>query len=226
MEITYLGHSCFILAINGFEILFDPFISPTRLASDIDISKFESDFAPLSPGLSEHIAATELVYKNSTAQSVWGYELTNSFENKDLDTEHEMNLGGSRKFPSGKMEIANVVPSDYLSYKSSEENPTAVGFQAIENSFYRAGATALYEDKKDVEDYFSIDFTILPTGKKFTMGIEDTVIAADDANTNRIAVMHYNTFPYIKPDHQRARKVVSHRRKGLLLMQIGEKANI
>lgn len=38
MQITYFGHSCFLVDIGGYKILFDPFISQNELAKDIDIT--------------------------------------------------------------------------------------------------------------------------------------------------------------------------------------------
>jgi len=36
MKITYYGHSCFNVTVNGKKILFDPFITGNELASKID----------------------------------------------------------------------------------------------------------------------------------------------------------------------------------------------
>ena len=37
MKVNYLGHSTFLLTIDGVKVLIDPFISPNELAKNIDI---------------------------------------------------------------------------------------------------------------------------------------------------------------------------------------------
>ena len=55
MKITYYGHSCFEVVVNGKKLLFDPFISHNPLAKHIDISSIKPDFVLVSHGHSDHI---------------------------------------------------------------------------------------------------------------------------------------------------------------------------
>mgnify|MGYP006153643113 CR=1 FL=1 len=41
MKVNYLGHSTFLLTIDGVKVLIDPFISPNELAKNIDIQQIE-----------------------------------------------------------------------------------------------------------------------------------------------------------------------------------------
>jgi L-ascorbate metabolism protein UlaG (beta-lactamase superfamily) len=44
IDITYYGHSAFLVKIQDIKIVFDPFISPNPRASQIDISTIEADY--------------------------------------------------------------------------------------------------------------------------------------------------------------------------------------
>ena len=56
MLITYYGHSCFLIEINGKKLLFDPFITPNPLAKSIDVLKIKADFILVSHGHNDHTA--------------------------------------------------------------------------------------------------------------------------------------------------------------------------
>jgi L-ascorbate metabolism protein UlaG (beta-lactamase superfamily) len=58
MQVTYLGHFCFLVEVNGLKLLFDPFISGNPLAKNIDIQKIKADFIILSHGHADHCADT------------------------------------------------------------------------------------------------------------------------------------------------------------------------
>jgi len=50
MKLTYYRHSCFEVEIEGSKLLFDPFITPNKLAKDIDIKSINPDYILISHG--------------------------------------------------------------------------------------------------------------------------------------------------------------------------------
>ena len=44
MKVTYLGHACVNIDIDGTFFLVDPFISPNPLAKHIDINSIKADY--------------------------------------------------------------------------------------------------------------------------------------------------------------------------------------
>ena len=50
MNITYYGHSCFGVEVNGKHLLFDPFISSNELATNIDVNTVKADYIMVSHG--------------------------------------------------------------------------------------------------------------------------------------------------------------------------------
>ena len=58
MNITYYGHSCFNVAVNSKNLLFDPFIKSNELAKHVDLNKVEADYILISHGHFDHIGVS------------------------------------------------------------------------------------------------------------------------------------------------------------------------
>lgn len=63
MNITYYGHSCFLIDLNGTKLLFDPFITPNPIAGNVDVNSIEADFILISHGHEDHVADVESIAK-------------------------------------------------------------------------------------------------------------------------------------------------------------------
>ena len=61
IELKYFGHSTFLVDLGDKTILFDPFISPNPLASDIEIDKITTDFVLISHGHEDHVFDVERI---------------------------------------------------------------------------------------------------------------------------------------------------------------------
>jgi L-ascorbate metabolism protein UlaG (beta-lactamase superfamily) len=94
--------------------------------------------------------------------------------------------------------------------------------QNSEGTFYYSGDTALTMDMKLIGEQFNLDIALLPLGDNFTMGIDDAVIAADFIKCNNILGVHYDTFGFIKIDHDAAKATFAKAGKKLTLLGIGE----
>ncbi|WP_040497492.1 metal-dependent hydrolase [Fulvivirga imtechensis] len=226
MEVTYYGHSCFQVVIAGKKLLFDPFITPNELAKGIDINNIKVDFILLSHGHQDHVADVETVYRNSKAQIVSTFEVVSWFSEKGLENGHAMNHGGSWDFDFGRVKMVNAVHSSSMPDGSYGGNPAGFVIQSGEDTFYYSGDTALHFDMKLLEEEFNIDFAFLPIGSNFTMGVEDANRAADFIGTKKVIGMHYDTFPPIKIDHEKAVATFKEHDRELILMGIGETINL
>ncbi len=58
------------------------------------------------------------------------------------------------------------------------------------------------------------------------MDIHDAIKAADFVKTDKIIGMHYDTFGYIKVDHEAIKAAAKQAGKQLHILKIGEKTNI
>jgi len=221
MNITYYGHSCFGVEVNGKNLLFDPFITQNELAKKIDIGKIKADFILISHGHFDHIADALVIAKRTGAKVVGGYEVTEWLGKQGIENRHPMNTGGKWKFDFGNVKCVNAVHSSTLPDGSNGGNPMGFIIESSEGSFYYSGDTALTYDMKLIGDYRKIDFAFLCIGDNFTMSVDNAIIASEFIKCPKVIGMHYDTFGYIKIDHQEAKNKFSQAGKELTLMEIG-----
>lgn len=222
MKFTYYGHSCFALEIKGKHLLFDPFITPNELASSIDITSIPADYIFISHGHEDHLADAQAIAQRTGAQLISNFEIVTWFNKKGLQNTIPMNHGGTLSLDFGKIKYVNAIHSSTLPDGSSGGNPGGFVLETEEGSTYYSGDTALTLDMKLIGDSYDIDFAILCIGDHFTMGCHDAIRAADFVNTEKVIGVHYDTFPPIKLDKEKASDTFHAAGKELLLPAIGE----
>ena len=222
MQLTFYGHSCFSITINGKKLLFDPFITQNQLASAININDIEADYILLSHGHSDHVADVEAIAKRTNATIIAAYEVAMWFAAKGIEKYHPMNIGGKKTFDFGTIKVVNAIHSSSLPDGSYGGNPLGFIILNEESNFYYAGDTALTLDMQLIPMFAQIDFAILPIGDNFTMGIVDAIQAAKMVQTKMVIGVHYDTFGIIKIDHQKAIELFIKNELELKLPVIGE----
>ena len=223
MKFTYYGHACFAVTIGGKNLLFDPFISYNELAKNIDINTINADYILVSHGHMDHCADVEAIATRTNATIVSNFEVGEWFQKKGLKKVHLMNHGGKWKFDFGSVKLVNAIHSSGMPDGSYGGNPGGFVIESSEGNFYYAGDTALTMDMQLIPlTCGRLNFAVLPIGDNFTMGIDDAIIAADFVKCNTIIGMHYDTFGYIKINHEEAIKRFKDKGKELLLPGIGQ----
>lgn len=226
MRITYYGHSCFGVEMAGKHLLFDPFITPNELAKGIDAGTIPADYLLISHGHGDHVADAETIAKRTGAKVVSNFEIVSWFEAKGL-AGHPMNHGGKWQFDFGTVKYVNATHSSVLPDGTYGGNPGGFVLWNDAHSLYFAGDTALSMDMKLLPMTCpTLDIAILPIGDNFTMDYHDALIASDFIGCDRIIGCHYDTFGYIKIDHEAAKKSFADRGKELILLPIGESMTI
>ena len=222
MQLTYFGHSCFLLETGGSKVLFDPFIRPNPLAKDVDVDQLEADYILLSHGHADHVADAEEIGKRTGAELVGIAEVVGWFGQKGLKANYGMNIGGKVSLPFGTVKMVAALHSS--SMPDGSYGGIAAGFvvEAEGKIFYFAGDTALTYDMKLIGEQYQLDFALLPIGDNYTMGIDDALKAADWTGANKIIGMHYDTFPVIAIDQEATQQKATAAGKELLLLKIGE----
>ena len=222
MQLTFYGHACFAVEVEGKKLLFDPFISPNEKASAINVDGIEADYILISHGHEDHIADVESIAKRTGAKLISNFEIITWFGKKGIENGHPMNHGGSWEFDFGTVKYVNAVHTSSFPDGSYAGNPGGFVITSKGKTFYYAGDTALTMDMKLIGEYEKLDFAVLPIGDNFTMGVKDAVIAADFIDCNKIVGIHYDTFGYIEIDHAKAINEFSKKGKELMLLEIGE----
>jgi L-ascorbate metabolism protein UlaG (beta-lactamase superfamily) len=226
MNISYFGHSCFGVEVNGKHLLFDPFISPNELAKHIDLNQIKADYILISHGHEDHIADAEKIAKRTNAKVICAWEINVWLGKKGVSNIHPMNTGGRIVLDFGSVKCVNAIHSSSLPDGSYGGNPMGFVIESSEGNFYYAGDTALCYDMKLIGEYRSVDFSFLPIGDNYTMGVDNALIASDFINCSNIIGMHYDTFDDIKIDKIQAKNKFSAAGKNLTLMEIGNTIKI
>jgi L-ascorbate metabolism protein UlaG (beta-lactamase superfamily) len=226
MKFTYYGHACFAVELQGYTLLFDPFITPNELAKGVDIEHINCDFIFVSHAHADHIADVVSIATRTKAKVICIFEVFEWLSKQGIENIHPMNIGGQWDLDFGKVKCVNAVHSSALPDGSYGGNPMGFVITSNEGNFYYAGDTALTLDMQLIPKWTKLDFAVLPIGDNFTMGVDDALLAADFIQCNKIIGVHYDTFGYIKIDHKAALEKFNSANKELALIHIGETINI
>jgi len=223
MTLTYYGHACFSVNIGGKHLLFDPFIKYNELAKNIDINAIPADYILLSHGHQDHVADALEIVQRTGATIVSNYEIVSWFQAKGVKKAHPMNHGGKWQFDFGTARYVSAIHSSVLPDGTYGGNPGGFVIETAEGNFYYSGDTALTMDMQLIPlTCGELKFALLPIGDNFTMGIDDAIIASDFVKCNKVIGVHYDTFGYIKIDHDAAVRKFKDKGKELLLLNIGQ----
>jgi len=226
MQLTYFGHSCFLVNVKGKNILFDPFIRYNELAKDVDINAINVDYIFISHGHQDHIADAIEIAKRTQCKVVAAFEVTDWLNKNGIENTHPMNTGGKWSFDFGVVKCTVAQHSSGLPDGSYGGNPLGFIFMTEEGNFYYSGDTALTLDMQLVPTWATLQFAVLPIGDNFTMDVDDAVRASDFVQCNKIVGVHYDTFGYIKVDKTAALKSFENAGKQLFLPAIGESIHL
>jgi L-ascorbate metabolism protein UlaG (beta-lactamase superfamily) len=226
MQVTYLGHSCFEISDGNTSVIIDPFIRPNELSAKIDFEKLNPDYILISHGHEDHIADCIDLAKQSNAKVVANYEIITWLGEKGIENVHPMNTGGKIQCGTFNFQFVVAVHSSGLPDGTYGGNPCGFIIENAGKKYYYSGDTALMPEMKMFSELHALEASFLCIGDNFTMGFEEAAIAAEWLKTNKVIGMHYDTFGYIKIDHQRAVEHFDNKGKQLLLMEIGETLNV
>ena len=224
IELTYYGHSCFMVKIAGKKILFDPFITGNDLTKGkVDITQIIPDYVLLSHGHQDHILDAEAIAKQSGARIIANYEIATHYQGKGLDDAVGMNHGGTINL-GGVIEVkmVNAIHTSSFADGSYAGQPAGFVVRSEEGSFYYSGDTALHYDMKLIGEAGGVDFAMLCLGDHFTMGLDDAAKAAEFVKANRVFAMHFDTYPPLKIDHKTAHQPFERKGVKLVIPEIGE----
>jgi L-ascorbate metabolism protein UlaG (beta-lactamase superfamily) len=220
MKITFYGQSSLGIEVAGKNIIVDPFISANEMASHINIDELKADYILVTHAHGDHVLDVEAIAKRTGATIVSNAEIATYYEKKGFKS-HPMNHGGSWKFDFGSVKYVSAIHSSSFNDGTYGGNPGGFVIESEHKNIYIAGDTALTFDMKLIPLRTKLDLAILPIGNNFTMDVEDAIIASDFIECDKVLGCHYDTFGYIKIDHEDAKKKFFDKGKDLMLLEIG-----
>jgi L-ascorbate metabolism protein UlaG (beta-lactamase superfamily) len=224
MQLTYYGHSCFSVQIKEKKLLFDPFITPNDLAKGIvDTATISADYILISHGHEDHIADCVSVAKRTNAKVICNWEVAQWLGNQGISNTHPMNTGGKWNFDNTFIVKCVVAQhSSGLPDGTYGGNPMGFIVSCTEGDFYYSGDTALTFDMQLIPMWAKLNFAVLPIGDNFTMDARDAVHCAGMIECKTVVGVHYDTFGFIKIDHEKVKKIFSDAGNTLKMPKIGE----
>jgi L-ascorbate metabolism protein UlaG (beta-lactamase superfamily) len=223
MQITYYGHSCFLIETNGKRLLTDPFISHNPLAGHIDVNSIRCDYVLITHGHSDHIADVDTIMAHNPEAVIVGIWEVHAYFSAKGYTTHGMNKGGWWSFDFGRVKLVQAVHSSSFPDGSYAGEPAGFVLDTPDGVLYIAGDTALTLDMQLIPRTCPpLDAAILPIGSNFTMDVDDAVLAAEFVQCTRVIACHFDTFGFIKVDHAAAQKAFEAVGITLVLPAVGD----
>jgi L-ascorbate metabolism protein UlaG (beta-lactamase superfamily) len=203
MNITYYGHACFAVEIGDRTLLFDPFISGNPLAAAINPESLKADYILISHGHADHLADAAAIAQRTGATIVAAYEVAQWLGRQGAPKIHPVNHGACQ-LDFGRLKFVNAIHSSSLPDGSYGGNPGGFVVESGAGNFYYSGDTALTRDMELIGESTRLTFAVLCLGGNFTMDVDDAIRAAKFVRCNDIVGVHYDTFPPIVIDHEKA----------------------
>ncbi len=223
MQLTFYGHSCFLVEIKGKKLLFDPFITYNELARDVvDVNAIEADYILQSHGHIDHIADAVSIAKRTGAKVISNWEIHEWFNKQGVANTHPMNTGGKWNFGDFTVKCVVAQHSSGLPDGSYGGNPLGFIVYTDEGIFYYSGDTALTLDMQLIPRWAKLNFAILPIGDNFTMDAADAAECARMIQCTNVVGVHYDTFGFIKIDQEAAKETFKKAGATLHLVEIGK----
>ena len=219
MNLTYYGHSTWHVAVDGTDLLVDPFFDNPK--TDAEPGELDHDYVLLTHGHADHVGDVGS-YEGATlvaTPEVVSY-CQDEFGEFDAVGGMGMNLGGTVECGDAyvtmvRADHTNGMETDYgasggmpAGFVISDTKPTQVSDEESQ-SFYHAGDTSLQTEMREViGPYLEPDAAAVPIGDHFTMGPMQAAVAVDWVDADYAFPMHYDTFPPIEQDPEDFRKEV------------------
>ena len=211
------------IQIDDYKILVDPAMSVNPKAVEKDKEHYKDvDYILVTHAHNDHVADVEQVAAKTGATIIANYEIANHYGSKGHES-HGMNHGGTMQFPFGELKCVLAVHSSHFE-DGSGYGGHPCGFVIVANgkNIYIAGDTALTMDMKLIPLFYDLDLAVLPLGDNYTMGIKEAVMASQFVEVNEVLGCHYDTFPILEIDHNKALKAFETVGKKLHLLDIGQ----
>lgn len=203
MNVTYLGHSCFLVEAEGKKVIIDPFLNhnPQAAMKAVDV---KVDAVLITHGHGDHIGdAVEIAHFNK-CPIISNFEIAEYLGAKyDVKT-HGMSIGGAHQFDFGRVKLTLAFHGSGIELGNGEfaygGQPAGILLTMGGKTLYHAGDTGLFGDMKLIGELNNLDIALLPIGDNYTMGPDDALLAASWLKAGVTVPMHYNTFDVIKQD--------------------------
>ncbi|WP_185863035.1 metal-dependent hydrolase [Blattabacterium cuenoti] len=224
MKITFFSHSTCIIEIHEKYLLIDPFFSENPVFKNMNFLRSiqKIDYILLTHAHYDHVCDVELFsHKFNNVLVISNYEISNYFNKKGIKT-YGINYGSFISFPFGKLKYIWAAHSSVFNDGTYGGNPGGFLLHTDEGNLYISGDTSVIYEMNLIPSFGKLDLSILPIGGKYTMDIEEAIIASDFLKSEKILGVHYDTFEDIRIDKKQAKRKFFEKGKELILLEKGD----
>jgi L-ascorbate metabolism protein UlaG (beta-lactamase superfamily) len=199
LELTFHGHSAFILSDGETTVAIDPFFTGNPAAT-IKASQVSCTHVALTHGHEDHFGDTIEIAKKNNATVVAAYEIVNYVAEQGHEKGEPGNPGGCIHINDHSW-IAFTHAFHSSSYQGRYMGmPCGLVIHLGGKTVYHCGDTGLFGDLTLIGHTYKPDVALIPIGDRFTMGPELASKAADMIGAPIVVPIHYNTWPPIEVD--------------------------
>jgi len=224
MKIKWLGHSCFIIEGND-RIIVDPYISGNPSCPE-KVKNIAVDIVAVTHAHGDHLGdAIEIAKRGAKLVAI--YEIVEYASQYGVEGE-AINIGGGINIGNSQIIMVPAFHSSGFTSANFKFGGAVASGLIIKSgkTVYHAGDTGIFSDMKLIGELYKPDVALLPIGGRFTMDIEQAIIAAKWINAGITIPMHYNTWDVIKQDANLFKKMASEKDIKVVILNPGEEIEI
>jgi L-ascorbate metabolism protein UlaG (beta-lactamase superfamily) len=198
INITFLGHSGFLVEGAGHTVAIDPFLTGNPVA-ERGPGDVTCHAIALTHGHADHLGDTVAIAKANEATVYGAFEICEYLGEQGVGKTEPMNHGGRVDAPFGYVAMTQAIHSSSFEGRYLGM-PAGIILNIDGVTIYHCGDTDLFSDMKLIGEIYEPDVAMVPIGDRFTMGPALATRAAE-LIAPRVAIpVHYNTWPPIEQD--------------------------
>lgn len=198
LDVTYLGHSGFLLDDGEHKVVLDPFLTGNELAKhkpdDITCGTI-----CLTHGHEDHVGDTVAIAKKNNATVIGAFELCNYMTEQGVKQVNPGNPGGKIETDFGYVAFTQAFHSSSYQGRYMGQ-PMGLIVRMANVTFYHCGDTGLFSDMRLIGEIYQPHIAAIPVGDRFTMGPELATRAAEMIQPRVAIPVHYKTFGLLRQD--------------------------
>jgi L-ascorbate metabolism protein UlaG (beta-lactamase superfamily) len=213
VQITWLGHSGFELALESGEVaLIDPWIDGNP--SFPKGRKIErADLILATHGHSDHFANVVSLAKQLGSTVAATFEICQYLSGKGVSKVAPMNKGGSQTLLGCKVTMTHAQHSSSIDDGGKLIYAGEPGGFVVTlpdgRALYHAGDTNVFSDMQLIRRLYKPSLAMLPIGDLFTMDPREAALACEFLKPEMVIPMHYGTFPLLTGTPEGLRKALA-----------------
>ena len=200
MQISYLGHSTFLLSDGTHRVIIDPFIQGNPAASMTldEVKRLEVSAILVSHAHGDHWGDS-LALSADGAPIIATAEIAGYAQKNGAPSAIGINIGGTVRQDWGSVRLTPAWHSSSFPDGSYGGMPTGLVIGFGGKRLYFAGDTCLFGDMRLIGDS-GLDLAFLPIGDHYTMGPQEAARCLELLRPKDAVPMHYGTFPALSGD--------------------------